>query len=74
MVILRGRPLDENAIAERVNGILKADFRLNRIFKSQAEAVVATEAAVHNYNILRPHMSGPPQRLRLPYATSCTYA
>ncbi|MCF0057188.1 IS3 family transposase [Dyadobacter sp. CY356] len=47
----------ENAIAERVNGILKADFRLNRVFKSQAEAVVATEMAVHNYNTLRPHMS-----------------
>ena len=52
-----GAPGDENAIAERVNGILKADFRLNRVFKSQAEAVVATEMAVHNYNTLRPHMS-----------------
>jgi hypothetical protein len=52
-----GSPGDENAIAERVNGILKADFRLNRIFKSQAEAMIATEAAVHNYNTLRSHMS-----------------
>lgn len=47
----------ENAMAERVNGILKADFRLNRIFKSHAEALLATDAAVRNYNTLRPHMS-----------------
>lgn len=47
----------ENAMAERVNGILKADFRLDRVFKSHAEALLATEAAVRNYNNLRPHMS-----------------
>lgn len=38
----------ENAIAESGNGILKADFRLNRTFKSQAEAVAAPDAVVHN--------------------------
>jgi putative transposase len=32
----------ENAMAERVNGILKVDFRLNRIFKSRNEALIAT--------------------------------
>jgi putative transposase len=47
----------ENAMAERINGILKADFRLNRFFKSPAEALLATDAAVRNYNTLRPHMS-----------------
>lgn len=47
----------ENAMAERVNGILKADFRLNRVFKSHAEALLATESAIRNYNTLRPHMS-----------------
>jgi putative transposase len=47
----------ENAMAERVNGILKSDFRLGRIFKSQAEALMVTDAAVRNYNNLRPHMS-----------------
>ena len=67
-----GAPGDENAITERVNDILKAEFRLNRVFKSQPEPVVATEMAVHDYNTLRPHMSGPP-RLRLLYATSCKY-
>lgn len=47
----------ENAMAERVNGILKADFRLNQVFKSHAQALLATEAAIRNYNTLRPHMS-----------------
>lgn len=31
----------ENALAERVNGILKVDFKLNRLFKSHAEALLA---------------------------------
>jgi transposase InsO family protein len=47
----------ENAIAERVNGILKADFELNRIFKSHMEAKLAVHNSIHNYNTLRPHMS-----------------
>jgi putative transposase len=47
----------ENAIAERVNGILKADFKLDRVFRSHAEALIATHAAVRAYNTMRPHMS-----------------
>ena len=47
----------ENAIAERVNGILKADFKLDRVFRSHAEALIATNAAIRAYNTLRPHMS-----------------
>lgn len=47
----------ENAMAERVNGILKVDFKLNRMFKSHAEALMATRSAIANYNSLRPHMS-----------------
>lgn len=47
----------ENAMAERVNGILKVDFKLNRLFKSHAEALLATKNAIVNYNSLRPHMS-----------------
>lgn len=47
----------ENAIAERVNGILKSDFRLSRVFNSRMEALSSTEAAIRNYNNLRPHMS-----------------
>lgn len=47
----------ENAIAERVNGILKTDFRLNQVFTSFEEAAWAVERSIHNYNHLRPHMS-----------------
>ncbi|WP_316794280.1 IS3 family transposase [Pedobacter frigoris] len=47
----------ENAMAERINGILKVDFKLNRLFKSHAEALLATKSAIANYNLLRPHMS-----------------
>jgi transposase InsO family protein len=47
----------ENAIAERVNGILKIDFQLNQVFTSFEEAARAVERSIHNYNHLRPHMS-----------------
>ena len=47
----------ENAVAERVNGILKMDFRLNRIFTTFDEAARAVEQSIYNYNHLRPHMS-----------------
>jgi transposase InsO family protein len=47
----------ENAVAERVNGILKTDFRLNRVFSTFDEAARAVEQSIYNYNHLRPHMS-----------------
>ncbi len=47
----------ENAIAERINGILKTDFRLNRVFTTFEEAVKAVDKSIYNYNLLRPHMS-----------------
>lgn len=47
----------ENAIAERVNGILKTDFHLNRVYATFEEASRAVAISVHNYNHLRPHMS-----------------
>ncbi|WP_020604782.1 integrase core domain-containing protein [Spirosoma spitsbergense] len=47
----------ENDIAERVNGILKTDFRLNRVFITFDEAEKAVEKSIYNYNHLRPHMS-----------------
>lgn len=47
----------ENAIAERINGILKTEFRLNRIFKTYMEALLAVKTSTYNYNTLRPHMS-----------------
>lgn len=47
----------ENAIAERVNGILKSEFQLNKIFRSQVEAQIAVQNSITNYNSIRPHMS-----------------
>jgi transposase InsO family protein len=47
----------ENAIAERVNGILKTEFHLDKLFKSRSDALWAVEKAISAYNQLRPHMS-----------------
>ncbi|MFD1875712.1 integrase core domain-containing protein [Hymenobacter bucti] len=47
----------EKAVAERVNGILKTDFRLNRVFITFDEAARAVEQRVRNYNHLRPYRS-----------------
>lgn len=46
----------ENAIAERVNGILKTEFYLNATFTSIQQAIQAVKEAVTLYNDLRPHM------------------
>lgn len=51
-----GSPYD-NAIAERVNGILKDEFDLYRTFKSHRHACVAVERAILSYNCLRLHTS-----------------
>jgi transposase InsO family protein len=47
----------ENAIAERVNGILKHEFEINCRFKSFDEAEQAICKAIQTYNELRPHGS-----------------
>ena len=47
----------ENAIAERVNGILKNEFGLNRIFQSRQEAIEVVERSIMIYNERRPHLS-----------------
>ncbi len=47
----------ENQIAERVNGILKTEFNLNRIFKSHDEAKLTVAKSIEAYNTKRPHMS-----------------
>lgn len=46
----------ENAIAERVNGILKQEF-LEKQFESFEEAGEKVDRAVNLYNHLRPHLS-----------------
>jgi|WetSurMetagenome_2_1015567.scaffolds.fasta_scaffold103323_2 putative transposase len=47
----------ENPVAERVNGILKDDFELDRRFSSRGEALLAIDRSIKAYNELRPHLS-----------------
>ena len=47
----------ENAIAERVNEILKTEFELDKDFASYDVAKRAVEKAIDVYNNLRPHAS-----------------
>ena len=47
----------ENALAERVNGILKAEFGLDKKFDNFQQAYSAVAYAIHIYNTLRPHAS-----------------
>lgn len=47
----------ENAMAERVNGILKQEYMLDEVFRTKEQAVKAFYEAVHLYNNRRPHMS-----------------
>jgi len=51
-----GSPYD-NALAERVNGILKQEFGLDRRFASYKLAIEPVANAIHAYNYLRPHLS-----------------
>jgi transposase InsO family protein len=47
----------ENAIAERLNGILKHNFKLEQTFNNREHALQAVDRAIKNYNHLRPHQS-----------------
>jgi len=47
----------ENAMAERVNGILKDEFYLDQTFMSVAHAKRATKNAINLYNEIRLHLS-----------------
>ena len=47
----------ENAIAERVNGILKDEYELNETFPDYHAALEAAKVAVYKYNNKRPHRS-----------------
>lgn len=46
----------ENAMAERINGILKEEFKLDHQFKTKGQAIKATRQAVLLYNTERKHM------------------
>ena len=45
----------ENAMAERLNGILKYEYFLNTHFKTKKEAARAIEEAIRIYNTRRLH-------------------
>ncbi len=47
----------ENALAERVNGILKDEFYLDQTFASVVQAKRATKNAIKLYNSKRLHLS-----------------
>lgn len=47
----------ENAMAERVNGILKGEFLLDEEFADKASALKAVREAIETYNTRRPHWS-----------------
>jgi transposase InsO family protein len=47
----------ENAIAERVNGILKGEFLLDQSFASFSLVEAAVGSAIEKYNHIRPHDS-----------------
>ena len=51
-----GNPYD-NAIAERVNGILKQEFLLDCTFPDFVTAQKAVREAIETYNTFRPHLS-----------------
>jgi len=47
----------DNALAERVNGILKIEYLLGGLFPSKAQAIATVAQAVYLYNFERPHLS-----------------
>jgi putative transposase len=51
-----GSPYD-NAIAERVNGILKDEFGLSDQLDNYSEALLQVRESIYAYNFLRPHLS-----------------
>jgi putative transposase len=52
----KGNPY-ENAIAERVNGILKTEFNLDRLFQDLEEVESVVKRVISIYNEKRPHIS-----------------
>lgn len=54
----------ENALAERVNGILKGEYALDQEYQTKREARRAIPQAVHLYNHRRPHTA---LRYRFPH-------
>ncbi len=55
--LAKGNHCYENALAERLNGILKDDFYLDQTFDSVEQAKRATKNAIKLYNSKRLHIS-----------------
>ena len=51
-----GSPYD-NAVAERINGILKNEFGLGEKLNGLEQTRVQTQQSINIYNLLRPHLS-----------------
>jgi len=47
----------ENAVAERMNGILKEEFGLGEKMSDLKQATILTKESIQTYNHLRPHLS-----------------
>jgi len=58
----------ENALAERMNGILKSEYGLEQRFKTKAQSLRAVEQAIHLYCTRRPHTALDNQFPALVYA------
>ena len=58
----------ENALAERINGILKGEFNLDANFKTKQQAIEAAKQSIYIYNSYRPHLN-----LKLKTPESCHY-
>lgn len=60
----------ENALAERMNGILKCEYGLDDLFVNLEQALIAVQEAIKSYNFERPHFS---LGLRCPAAVYCDF-
>ena len=47
----------ENAIAERINGIGKHEFRLDQLFQTMSEMKAHVAKSINSYNEVRPNAS-----------------
>ena len=47
----------ENALAERVNGVIKNDFFPKKVYQNHKEAKKGIAIIIHHYNSIRPHAS-----------------
>lgn len=50
----KGSP-QENAMAERINGILKGEYGLDKSFKTMVDVCKSVEQSISSYNYQRPH-------------------